>query len=64
MRGLENARPLRSASLNLSSTGTGVNTAFSGFGFTPTGELDNQNQHFCLERSSIKVQWDDPSTGK
>lgn len=34
-----NIRPLRSASLNLRSQGMGTKTQFSGFGFTPTGEL-------------------------
>ncbi len=33
------SRPLRSASWNRSSTGTGTNTQFSGLGNTPTGEL-------------------------
>ena len=32
-------RPLRSASLNLSSQGMGTKTQFSGLGFTPTGDL-------------------------
>ena len=32
-------RPLLSASWKRSSTGTGVKTQFSGFGYTPTGEL-------------------------
>jgi len=31
--------PLLSASWKRSSTGTGVKTQFSGFGYTPTGEL-------------------------
>ena len=32
-------RPLRSASLNLSSQGIGTKTQFSGLGVTPTGDL-------------------------